>query len=81
MRSRRLLEPPAPPPERSFWQLLPRRNFRRAFLLVIAILGVLAIKHTGGISLNRVFDRVAPPPQGSFQHIEVKPAPRDMKQP
>jgi len=81
VRSRRLLEPPAPPPERSFWQLMPRRNFRRAFLLVIAILAVLAIKHSGALSLNQVFDRVAPAPPGGFQHIEVKPAPRAVKQP
>lgn len=83
MRSRRLiedLEEVPPPPERSFWQLLPRRNFRRALLLVIAIVAVIFIKRTGGLSLNKMFDQMAPAvptqPAGSgtgFQHIEVRP--------
>ncbi|HEX3901467.1 MAG TPA: hypothetical protein VH853_01380 [Polyangia bacterium] len=81
MRSRRLInELPPPPPERSFWQLLPRRNLRRALLLIIAIVAVIAIKHSGGLSLDKMFERVAPPvrtqpavPGGGFQHLEVKP--------
>lgn len=82
MRSRRLIEELPPPPERSFWQLLPRRNFRRALLLIIAIVAVLAIKRTGGLSLNKMFDQFAPvvptQPTGSgsgFQHLEVRPSP------
>ncbi len=84
MRSRRLIEelsPLPPPPERSFWQLLPRRNFKRALLLIIAIVAVLAIKRSGGLSLDRIFEQVAPAvptqsaaPAGGFQHIEVRPA-------
>ena len=74
MRSRRLInELPPPPPERSFWQLLPRRNLRRALLLIIAI------KRSGGLSLDKVFEQVAPAdkpqpavPGGGFQHLEVK---------
>jgi hypothetical protein len=83
VRSRRLieeLEGVPPPPERSFWQLLPRRNFRRALLLIIAIVAVLAIKRSGGLSLDKIFEQVAPAvptqPAGSgagFQHIEVRP--------
>jgi hypothetical protein len=83
VRSRRLieeLEGVPPPPERSFWQLLPRRNFRRALLLIIAIVAVLAIKRSGGLSLDKIFEQVAPAvptqPTGSgagFQHIEVRP--------
>ena len=83
MRSRRLIEEldgVPPPPERTFWQLLPRRNLRRALLLIIAIVAVLAIKRTGGLSLDKIFDQVAPAvptqPAGSgagFQHIEVRP--------
>jgi hypothetical protein len=84
VRSRRLLEelpsPQPPPPERSFWQLLPRRNFRRALLLIIAIVAVLAIKRSGGLSLDKIFEQVAPvvptqpaAPGGGFQHIEVHP--------
>ncbi|HVV50640.1 MAG TPA: hypothetical protein VHO06_13320 [Polyangia bacterium] len=80
MRSRRLItEPPPPPPERSFWQLLPRRNFRRALLLIIAIVAVIAIKHTGGLSLNKLFDQFAPlptrPAAPAFQHLQVRPPP------
>jgi hypothetical protein len=83
VRSRRLieeLEGVPPPPERTFWQLLPRRNLRRALLLIIAIVAVLAIKRTGGLSLDKIFDQVAPAaptqPAGSgagFQRIEVRP--------
>ena len=82
MRSRRLieeLEELPPPPERTFWQLLPRRNLRRALLLIIAIVAVLFIKRTGGLSLDKIFEQVSPAgptqPAGSgtgFQHIEVR---------
>lgn len=87
MRSRRLieeLEEVPPPPERTFWQLLPRRNFRRALLLIIAIVAVVFIKRAGGLSLNKMFDQMAPAvptqPAGSgagFQHIEVRPPAND----
>jgi len=83
VRSRRLieeLEEVPSPPERTFWQLLPRRNFRRALLLMIAIVAVVFIKRAGGLSLNKMFDQMAPAvptqPAGSgaeFQHIEVRP--------
>lgn len=69
-----------PPAERSFWSLLPRRNFRRALFLVLALLGVVFIKYTGGFSsINRLFDGIAPSPPApaprpaEFQHLEVKP--------
>ena len=80
MTSRRLVEP-GPPPERSFWQLLPRRNFRRALFLVLVLLGVLVLRRTGGLSFSRMFDGVAPAPAGTagsagFRHLEVKPEPR-----
>jgi hypothetical protein len=68
----------SPPPERSYWQLFPRRNLRRALFLVLALGGVLFIKHTGGLSFRRMFEGVAPTePAGGFQHIEVRrpPAP------
>jgi hypothetical protein len=80
VRSRRLIDQlPPPPPERSFWQLLPRRNLRRALLLIIAIVAVIAIKRSGGLSLDRIFQQVAPAPTpaadptGGFHHIEVRP--------
>ena len=85
MRSRRLIDQlpaPPPPPERTFWQLLPRRNLRRALLLIIAIVAVVAIKRSGGLSLDRIFQQVAPPgptqpvdPKSGFHHIEVNPSP------
>ena len=83
MRSRRLIEQLPPPPERSFWQLLPRRNLRRALLLIIAIIAVIAIKRSGGLSLDRIFQQVAPAPTtapGSvYHHLEVHPAaPHDL---
>lgn len=89
MRSRRLveqLEQPPPPPERTFWQLVPRRNLRRALLLIIAIVAIIAIKRSGGLSLDKIFEQVAPTapsqptaPSGDFQHIQVRPAP-DLRQ-
>jgi hypothetical protein len=66
-----------PPPERSFWELLPRRNLRRALFLVLALLGVLAIKFSGGLSLGKVFDQMGGQPKKSeapaeFQHLDVR---------
>jgi hypothetical protein len=68
--------------QRSFWALLPRRNFRRALFLVLALLGILFIKRTGGGAFRSLLDTVAPPapPQISrpaareseFRHIEVR---------
>jgi hypothetical protein len=89
VRSRRLIEQLPPPPERSFWQLLPRRNLRRALLLIIAIVAVIAIKRSGGLSLDKIFQQVAPAgptpspnsPSSGFHHIEVRPpAPHDLPQ-
>jgi hypothetical protein len=92
VKSRRLIDQlPPPPPERSFWQLLPRRNLRRALLLIIAIVAVIAIKRSGGLSLDGIFQQVAPAPasapntpnapNGSFHHLEVHPpTPHDLPQ-
>jgi hypothetical protein len=72
--------PPAPPAaERTFWDLLPRRNFRRALFLLAALIAIIVIKRMGGFSFARMFDGIAPvsapAPQKrpSFQHLEVKP--------
>jgi hypothetical protein len=83
VRSRRLIDQLAPPPERSFWQLVPRRNLRRALLLIIAIVAVIAIKRSGGLSLDGIFQQVAPTPttrpDGVYHHLEVHPpAPPDL---
>ncbi len=58
---------------RPLLQRLPRRNLRRALFLVLALLGVLAIKHAGGLSLGSVFDTVAPPPAAPAYRLHVEP--------
>jgi hypothetical protein len=69
---------PGPPPERTFWELLPRRNFRRALLLLAALVAVIVIRQMGGFSFSKMFDVVAPQPasapseQRPFQRLEVK---------
>jgi len=86
VRSRRLIDQLPPPPERSFWQLVPRRNLRRALLLIIAIIAVIAIKRSGGLSLDGIFQQVAPvapapttEPGGTYRHLEVHPpTPHDL---
>jgi hypothetical protein len=66
------------PAEKSFWALLPRRNFRRVLFLLGALIAIIAIKRMGGFSLAKLFDGVAPPPAATrdaapaFQHLEVK---------
>jgi len=67
------------PPERSYWQLVPRRNLRRALFLILALVGVVAIKRAGGFSFGGLFDGGKPPAQKApaagddgFQHLEVK---------
>jgi hypothetical protein len=72
--------PPQPPPEQSFWALLPKRNLRYALFLIAALVAILVIKRMGGFSLAKLFNDVAPAPapasktqQPSFQHLEVKP--------
>ena len=71
------LPPREPAPEKSFWAMLPRRNFRRAVFLIAALVAIIVIKRMGGFSLAKLFNDVAPPsqkqPRGSFQHLEVKP--------
>jgi hypothetical protein len=70
-----------PLPERTFWQRLPRRNFRHALFLLAALLAIVAIKRMGGgVSLAKLFNDIAGPPaptqqkqQQSYQHLEVKP--------
>ena len=87
MRSRRLIDQlpaPPPPPERTFWQLVPRRNLRRALLLIIAIIAVIAIKRSGRLSLDGIFQQVAPvaptptTDPGIYHHLEVHPTPHDL---
>lgn len=72
------------PRERSYWQLVPRKNFRLALLLVALIVAIVALKRSGGMSLSHMFDAFAPPvpahksqepATGTFQHMEVRPAP------
>jgi hypothetical protein len=67
----------SPPPERSYWQLLPRRNFRRALFLLLVLGAVIALRQSGGLSFSKLFDGVAPAPAPApdaptFQHLEVQ---------
>ena len=70
------------PRERSYWQLVPRKNFRLAILLVALIVGIVAMKRSGALSLSHMVEQLAPPmpaaskggkPDGTFQHLEVRP--------
>ena len=71
--------PRRPPAEKSFWAMLPRRNFRRALFLLAALVAIIVIKRMGGFSLAKLFDGVAPAPQPApkqdqpFRRLEVKP--------
>jgi hypothetical protein len=71
--------PRNPPAEKTFWEMLPRRNFRRALFLLAALIAIVAIKRMGGFSLAKLFNDVAPAPapapqsQPPFRHLEVKP--------
>lgn len=47
--------------ERSYLSLIPRRNFRRALFLLLALLGVVALKKSGRGFFGSVLDSVAPP--------------------
>lgn len=76
------LKPDAP--ERSFWELLPRRNLRRALFLVLVLLAVMALRRTGGGAFRGLLDAMAPPPAPGpggapggegFQRLRVAPAP------
>ena len=73
------LPPRVPPAEKSFWALLPQRNFRRALFLLAALIAIIAIKRMGGFSLAKMFNDVAPAPRphkqqaAPFQHLEVRP--------
>ena len=71
------LPPREPAPEKNFWALLPRRNFRRALFLLAALVAIIAIKRMGGFSLAKLFNDVAPAPppqtQTPLRHLEVKP--------
>jgi hypothetical protein len=65
------------PRDRSYWQLVPRKNFKLAILLVALIVGIVALKRSGALSLSQMFDAFAPPaqqaPKATFQHLEVRP--------
>jgi hypothetical protein len=54
-------DPEAARPERSFLSLVPWRNFRRAAFLILALLGVVALKRSGAGFFRGLLDGVAPP--------------------
>jgi len=57
--------PPRPPPrERTFAQLFPWRNIRRAVMLILLIVAIVMIKRSTGPLLSRVGEMWGPPPSG-----------------
>lgn len=68
------MDPKAPDSDaRPLLERLPRRNLRRALFLVIALLGVLAIKHAGGFGLGNLFESVAPSSSSPSYRLHVEP--------
>ena len=69
--------PREPPAEKSFWELVPRRNLRRALFLIVALAAILAIKRMGGFSFAKLFNDVAPAAGPAapepYRRIEVQP--------
>jgi len=56
------------PTERSYLSLIPRRNFRRALFLLLALLAVVALKKSGVGFFDSLFKSVGPttaPPTAS----------------
>jgi hypothetical protein len=51
--------------ERSFLSLVPWRNFRRVAFLILALLGIVALKRSSGGFFSRLLDGVAPPAPSS----------------
>lgn len=61
---------------------VPRRNLRRALLLLLALVGVLSMKMTDGCNLLKVMEVVAPEPapgtSTGVMHLRVnRPDARD----
>jgi hypothetical protein len=63
------------PVERSYLSLIPRRNFRRALFLLLALLAVVALKKSGGGLFRNVLDSVAPPQSRAARSQPRPPAP------
>lgn len=51
-----------PPRERTFGEIFPWRNIRRAVLLVVLLMAILAIKRDSGGFINRLMQSWTPPP-------------------
>lgn len=49
-----------PPPERTFWELLPRRNLRRVLFLVAVLFAVIILQRSSGRSFRSLFEAMAP---------------------
>jgi hypothetical protein len=54
-----------PERERTFWELVPRRNLRRVVFLIVAILAVVALKRAGGGAFRNLLDAVSPSAPGA----------------
>ena len=49
------------PGARSYLSLIPRRNLRRALFLLLALMGVVALKQSGGGFFRNLLDTVVAP--------------------
>jgi hypothetical protein len=69
--------------ERSYLALIPRRNFRRALFLLLALMAVVALKKSGGGFFGNVLNSVTPPATAPVRpavppttvHIQLKAPP------
>jgi hypothetical protein len=68
--------------ERSYLSLVPWRNFRRVVLLIVALMGVVALKKSAGGLFSRIIDSVTPQPAparhvpATTVHLQPGPPPK-----
>jgi hypothetical protein len=76
--------PRSPPQEKSFGQLFPWRNIRRALMLVLLIVAIFVIKRSAQPMLERVGQMWGPParrPAAVQIRAVVRPGPDDPRAP
>ena len=71
------LPPPPELGEKTFWDYFPRRSARRILFLVIVLLAVIVLKHSGRWTFGGLLDGPRAPseaePSGPVYHIKVTP--------
>jgi hypothetical protein len=80
------LPPPPELGEKTFWDYFPRRSARRVLFLVVALLAVIVLKHSGKWTFGGLLEGPrggsGAEPSGPVYHIKVmpkadRPAPND----